>query len=126
MWSRKVLAVGLIGVLVASSAGCTAGHDDMKVIYKVTGGATEGTIAIEYIDSEARKAPHNFSGATVDWSQELTLGDRVSTAHVNAHTLTPAVDTKLTLTCVIIVDGKEVKKQSGWQQCEVTVELDDL
>ena len=125
MWGRKVLVGGLVGVLAVGATGCTAGHDPMQVIYQVSGGESGGTVAVEYVDS-AGMTKATISSGTVNWSEEVTLGENLDTAGISAHSLAPGLDTKLTLTCVIFVDGKEVARKAGWQACELTVQLDDL
>ncbi|GAA1818157.1 hypothetical protein GCM10009682_43630 [Luedemannella flava] len=125
MWMRKIVTVGALGAVIAATAGCTAGHDPMKVIYQVSGGEAAGTIALEYVGA-AGMTKDTISAGTVNWSEEVTLGENVDTAAISAHSLAPGLDTKLTLTCVIFVGGKEVARKDGFQSCQLTVQLDDL
>ena len=121
VWTRATLA----GVLVASMAACSARHEDRTVVYTVSGGDTAGTVAIQYANPDGLMSTDSISG-TVSWTKELTLGEHAPTAHVDAHTLAPGLDTKLSLRCTITVDGKELARQGGSQACDATVELDDL
>ena len=82
-------------------------------------------MAIRYAGTDGLMATDSISG-TVSWTKELILGEHAPTAHVDANTLAPGLDTTLSLRCMITVDGKEVARQGGFQACDATFELDNL